>query len=85
MMYNIHSGAIKWEIHDFLCDGGSVCSLSLFARYLQNKKNAKTDIEYEGHGQGVLYQDLRHSTGNVRIHIGDFFRILTTWEHMYMQ
>ena len=31
----------------------------------------------------VEERDLRHSTGNVRVHIGDFFRILATWEGFY--
>ena len=59
--------------------------LSSFARYSQNKKNIKFDLENEDQDQGVEELYLRHSTGIVEVHIGEFFRILDTWEHTFMQ
>ena len=41
------------------------------------------DLENEGQGQSVEERNLRHSTANVQIHIGDFFRILFIWQHVY--
>ena len=50
------------------------------------KKNAKNlDLENEGQGQGMETRDFNRSTGNVRIHIGDFFRILANWQHTFTQ
>ena len=36
----------------------------------ETKKIQNFDLENEG--QGIEERDLRHSTGNVRIHVGDF-------------
>ena len=30
-------------------------------------------------GQGIEERNLRHSTGNIRIHIGDFLKILAAY------
>ena len=43
MIYNICSGAIPWQIHDFLSD--DKLYLAPFVRYSQNKKNAKTTLK----------------------------------------
>ena len=45
----------------------------------------KFDLENWGDGQGVKQRNLHHSTGNVRIHLCDFLRILSTWEHTFTQ
>ena len=43
MMYNIRSGAIRWQIHDFLSDGNSnVC------QYLTKCPDEKFDLENLG-------------------------------------
>ena len=49
--------------------------LSPFSRYSQNKeKYQKFDLENENQGQAAEERDLRHSSGNARIHVGDFFQ-----------
>ena len=42
------------------------------------------DLENEGQCQGEK-RNLRHSTGNVRFHTGDFSRTLATWQNTFMQ
>ena len=66
--------SIQWQIPDFLSDGDSNVSLSLtvceiFAKII---KCQKFDLENEGQCQEVE-RDLRHSTGNIQIHIRYFF------------
>ena len=72
MTDSIRNGAIRWPIPDFVSDGNSN-GCSLFHRI--RKKNAKRFyLESEGQDQEVEERDLRHSTGNFRIHIGKLFR-----------
>ena len=82
MIYNIRSGAIRWQIPDFPSDDNSiVCS---YLSSLQFKKIVNNcDFENEGHGQIVEERDLRHSTGNVRVRW--FFRIIATWQRKLTQ
>ena len=50
------------------------------------EKKANTLIDSEDQSEKVEERDLRHATGNVRIHVGDFFfRILAVWEHNITQ
>ena len=42
------------------------------SRYIRKHNSSKFDLESEGQGQRVEERDLRHSAGNVRIHIGEF-------------
>ena len=58
----------------------SLTKYEIFANYEKCQ-----NFELENECQGVEERDLRHSTGNVQIHIGDFFRILATWEPTFMQ
>ena len=90
-MHNIRNGAIRWQIPDFLSDSNSnFCSIS---HHLQDiRKNNKiikckksVELENEDQCQGVEEHDLHLLTGNVRIHIGEFFRIIATWQHTFMQ
>ena len=87
MTYNICSDAIRWQIHDFLCDGNSiVCSICHHLRDIRKtNKMRKFDLQNESHGQGEK-RDLRHSTSHVQFCISDFFfRILAIWEHTFTQ
>ena len=76
MMYNIRSGAIQLQIPDSLYD-------SCIAHHLQDFQSF--NLENEGQGQEVEERNLRHSTGNVRFHVGDFFIIFATWQHTFTQ
>ena len=70
MPYNILNGAIRWRMHDFLCDVNSnICSNSYRLRDVR-KKCQNVDLENEG----LEKRDLCHSTRNVRTHTGDFFQ-----------
>ena len=82
MLYNIRSGAIRWQIPDFLSDDNSnVCSIY---HHLQFKKIVNNcDLEKEDQGQRVEERDLRHSIGNVRVRW--FFRIIATWQSKLTQ
>ena len=70
-MYNIHIGAIRWQIPDFLSDDNSnVSSISHRLRDIRKWKSQNSDLEND-QGQGVKERHLRHSTRNVWI--GEFF------------
>ena len=56
----------------------SVCDI-----FAKQEKCRYFELEKEGQGREVEERDLRHSTGNVPFHIGDFFRILAAWEHTF--
>ena len=87
--YSIRNGAIWKLIPDFLFHGNiNICPISHHLQDIWKKNilNSKSfDLDNEGHGQGVEEQDLCHSTGNVRIHIGECFWNLATWEHTFTQ
>ena len=74
-MYNNHSGAIPWQIHDFISACNSnVCSISPFTRYSPNKMQSlilKMKVKEKK-------RNWRHSSENVRFHVSKFFRILPT-------
>ena len=55
----------------------------IYANHIKWQK--KFVVENEHQGQVIEKQDLRHSTGNVRLYIGDFFRILATRQHTFRQ
>ena len=74
MMYNIRSGAVRWQIYDFLCGGYSnVCSSSHRLRDIRKTKNIqmtlKMKINVKEEKSGT-----RLSTINIRFYIGDFFQ-----------
>ena len=66
-MYNIHNGAIRWQIPDFLFyDTSNVCSISHHFRNIC-KNDKSFDLENEGQSQEVEERmDLRLSTGYVK-------------------
>ena len=69
-MNEIRGDVIRQQIHDFLSDGNSnVCQISHRLRDIRETSK----MLYEDHGQGEEEQDLRYSSGNVRIHVRDFF------------
>ena len=78
-MHNIRYDAIRWQRHDFLFDGKSnVCFIFHDLRDIRNtRKIPNSDLENEDQGQRVEERDLRHFTGNVWIHMGDFFQIFS--------
>ena len=60
---------------DFLSDGSSnVCSISIYETFTNQIKCQNFELENKCQGQGGEKRDLRHSTRNVRFHIGDFFK-----------
>ena len=72
-------------MYDFLSHGNSNgCSISHRLRDIRKTRKCQNfDLEHEGQGQGVEQRD---STGNVRIHILDFFfRILAIRDHTFTQ
>ena len=85
--YNIRSGAIRWQLPDFLSDGNSnVYSVSHRLRDMRKQEKCQNvDLENEGQVQGSEERDLCHSTRNIRIHLGEFFRSLVTWQHKFTQ
>ena len=74
-------------MYDLISNGKSNVALyvTIFEMFAKRIKCQKCDLENEGHDQGAEKRDLRHSTGNVQFNIGDFFRILATWEHTFTQ
>ena len=60
-------------------------SATIFEIFTNQEKGQNCYLENEGQGQGVEILDLRRSTRNVRIHIGDFFRIFATWQRTFTQ
>ena len=76
MTYNIRSGVMRWQMPDFLSDGNSnVCSIShRLPNIRKSRKLQDIDLENDGQGQWLKQQDMRHSTKNIRIHIGDIFQ-----------
>ena len=56
-------------------------SLTVCETLAEQEKCQKFEHENGDQGQRVAELDLRHSTGNVRIHIGEFFGILGILEH----
>ena len=59
--------------------------LTVYEIFAPQEKLQNVNLEIGGHGQGVEERDLRHSTRIIRFHIGDFFRIIATWEHTFTQ
>ena len=74
-MYYIHSGAIPFQIPDILSDGivKFALSLTVYKIFVNQEKYQNIDLDNEGQGQEVENWGFRHSTRNVRNHIGDFF------------
>ena len=59
-------------------------SLAVWDIFANQEKCKNFDLANDG--QEVEKRDLRYSTRNVRIGIGDFFlRILSTWQHTFKQ
>ena len=56
MMYNNCSGAIRWQIHDFLSDGNSnICSISTVCVIFANLAKCQNfDLENEGQGLEIF-------------------------------
>ena len=57
----------------------------IYEIFVNQIKCQNFDLENEGQGEK---RDLRHSSGNIRFHIGDFFqnfKTVSTWEHMFTQ
>ena len=75
------------SLPDFLSDGNSnVCSVSHRLRDIRQNNEMPKVLTLKMKSQGVKESDLRYSTGNVRIHICDFFnRILAIWVHTFTQ
>ena len=48
-------------------------SLTVCEIFSKQEKCQNCDLENECQGQGVEERDLRHSTGNLRMHIRDIF------------
>ena len=46
---------------------------------------ANFDLENESQCPAVEERDFCNSTENVRFHIGEFLRILATWQHTFTQ
>ena len=71
-MYNIRNGAMRLQMHDFHFYGNcKVCSISHhLGDICKSNKIPKICLEK---GQGHAVKNLRYSTENVRIRIGDFF------------
>ena len=65
MMYSVHSGGIRWQIHDLLSDGhDNACFISHRLRDVAKQEKCQNyDLDNEG----------QESTRNVRIYIGDLF------------
>ena len=57
----------------------NICEI--FSRII---KCRKSELRMECQGQ-VDERKLRHSTGNIGIHIGIYFRILATWQQTFTQ
>ena len=60
----------------------SVTICEMFTEIIKFKKNYHDN---EGQGQEFELRDLRHSTGNVRLHIGELFWILATRRQTFAQ
>ena len=58
-------------------------SLTVCEIFAKQDKCQNFDLENESHA--VKGRDWCHSTGNIRIHITYFFRIIATWEHSFTQ
>ena len=58
-------------------------SLKVCEIFAKQGRYQNFDLEIEG--QEVEERDLCHSSGNVRIHISDFFIFLTTWGRTFTQ
>ena len=70
----------------FPFDGNNIVFLVTIYEILATKINCKTfDLEIDGHSEEVKKRDLRRSTENVRIYIGEFFRILATRQRSFTQ
>ena len=82
MMYNIRNGAIRWQIH-FCLMVMFALSLSIYEIFANQIKRHKFDLENEDQDQGGEKRDLRNLAGNVRFHIGDFFRTIATRQHTF--
>ena len=48
-------------------------SLIVYKIFSKQEKFPKCDLQNEGQGHRVQEWNMHHSTGNVRIHIGDFY------------
>ena len=71
MTCNIRSGALQWQIHDFLSNSNSnVYSICNRVRDIRKsrKKCENFYLQTEGQDQGVEKRDLRRSTRDDRIH-----------------
>ena len=86
-MHNIRNGAIRWQIPDFISDGIVMFALSLIVCKIFSKiiKCQVFILKMKIKVKGVYERDLRHLTGNVRSHTSDYFRILATQQHRFMQ
>ena len=56
--------------------------LTIYELFTNQIKCKEFDLENEGQSQGEEKVDTHHSTGNVRFHIGDYFNILATRQHV---
>ena len=52
-------------------------SHSVNVMFAKNEKYQNIYPENEGQGQGVEKLYIRHSTRNIRVHVGDFFQSLS--------
>ena len=78
-MYNIRIGAFRWQIPTSYLMSIVMFALSLTVYEIVSNQEIcqKFDLENEGEVQGVEERDLRHSTRNVGIHIGEIFQNLS--------
>ena len=59
--------------------------LIVYDIFANQEKCQNFDLDNKNQGQGVEIRNLRHSTTDVRIHIGEFFGILATWHHTFAE
>ena len=77
---------------DDKCSTSYLMAIVMFARFFtiyklltNQEKCPNFHLKNEGQGQAVEKRDLCHSSRNDQIHMGDFFSILASWQHTFMQ
>ena len=85
MMYNIFSDTFRWPISVFLSYGNSnvCCTSHRLEDICKTRKMPKPWKPWNWRSRSRK-RDLHHSTGNVRIHKDDYFRILDRYLGSYV-
>ena len=80
MMYNIHSGAIRWQIPDFISDGNSnvqhICSAYLSKQPLENFYLGNV-----GYSRGVQQSIWTHSMAHINLYKSHTLALLASSHH----